>query len=52
MEGAEAGNIVLTAVDMMDFTLLEMTSVNQFSFTPGHRKYMILGSREADPNLY
>lgn len=44
LEGAEAGNRVQTAVGTIEKALWGMTSVNQLSYIPYHRKYIGLGA--------
>lgn len=51
-EGAEVGNRVQKAVDMMGIALWELTSVGQLNFLLEYRKYMGLGSLGANPNLH
>lgn len=52
VEGAEVGNWVLKAVDIMVMTLLKKTSVRQLNFVPEYRKYIRLESQGTNPNLH
>ena len=44
VEGAEVGNRVLKAVDVMEIDLQNVTSVNQINFIPEYRRYIGLGN--------
>ena len=44
VEGAEMGNRVLIAIDVMEIALQDMTSVNQINFIPEYRRYIGLGN--------
>lgn len=46
------GNRIQIAVDVTEMALLEITSVNQFSFVPEYRNYIRLGKLETIPNLH